>query len=123
MITEIGKMLRKERIDRDMTLYDLASALNISPAYLSHIEMGRRPASTEILDKICKALGYHDVKAQRLKKAAENSYNAATIKFATKNLNEGDRDLLRMFARRFSDLDQERKEQLFQLLDEGEDDE
>lgn len=117
MITEFGKILRKERIDRGMTMHDMATVLEISPAYLSHMEMGRRPVSSEIIAKLCKILSYHDVKAQKLKRAAEAAYNPSTIKISTKGLREEDSDLLQMFARRFSSLDEEKKKMMFEILD------
>lgn len=42
MITELGKFLRKLRIDENETLKQMAVKLNITPAYLSAIENGKR---------------------------------------------------------------------------------
>lgn len=116
MLTQLGKMLRKERIERNWTMGGMAKALEISPAYLSHIEMGRRPASKKHLDKICSLLEYNDIEAQKLRNAADKSYSPETIKIHSKNLQEGDRDLAKMFARRFPNLSDEEKEKMFEIL-------
>ena len=42
MVTEYGKLLRKIRIDHDEILKDMASKLEITAAYLSSIENGKR---------------------------------------------------------------------------------
>ncbi len=52
MATEIAKFLRKLRIDSDKSLGDMAEDLNLSAAYLSAIENGRRTAPEEMKDKL-----------------------------------------------------------------------
>ena len=52
MATEIAKFLRKLRIDSDKSLGDMAEELNLSAAYLSAIENGRRTAPEEMKDKL-----------------------------------------------------------------------
>ncbi|WP_335333622.1 helix-turn-helix domain-containing protein [Candidatus Sodalis pierantonius] len=46
MVSNLGKYLRKLRIDHDMTLRDMADCLGISAAYVSAIELGKRAAPT-----------------------------------------------------------------------------
>lgn len=116
MATELGKILKKERIDRGWTLNDMANKLGISPAYLSHIEMGRRRAPAEILETICTLFSYHDLKARRLKQAAEESYKTEMIKIQTKNLSDNDHNLVKMFARRFGELSETEKNRMKKIL-------
>ncbi len=52
MATEIAKFLRKLRIDSDKSLGDMAEDLNLSAAYLSAIENGRRTAPEEMKDNL-----------------------------------------------------------------------
>ena len=42
MLTEFGKILRKLRIDRQELLRDMAKNLEVSSAYLSAVETGKR---------------------------------------------------------------------------------
>ena len=120
MVTEFGKTLRKERVDRDWTLNEMAEKLEISAAYLSHMEMGRRPVPDEIVIKICKLFSYYELNAKRLKKLAQDAYSPETIKIHSKSLQDEDRDLARMFARRFTGLSAEEKNKMFEILNGGE---
>jgi transcriptional regulator with XRE-family HTH domain len=52
----IGATLRRIRLDRSLTLRDVADEARISMPYLSEIERGRKEASSEILAVICEAL-------------------------------------------------------------------
>ena len=52
MATEIAKFLRKLRIDSDKSLGDMAEDLELSAAYLSAIENGRRTAPEEMKDNL-----------------------------------------------------------------------
>lgn len=49
MATELGKTLRKIRIDRDELLKDMAEKLDMSPSMLSSIENGTRKPPTGFL--------------------------------------------------------------------------
>lgn len=42
MLTRFGKQLRKLRIDREERLKDMADRLNVTTAYLSAVENGKR---------------------------------------------------------------------------------
>ncbi len=52
MATKIAKFLRKLRIDSDKSLGDMAEDLDLSAAYLSAIENGRRTAPEEMKDNL-----------------------------------------------------------------------
>lgn len=52
----IGATLRRIRLDRALTLRVVADEARISMPYLSEIERGRKEASSEILEVICRAL-------------------------------------------------------------------
>ena len=52
--TELGKMLRKLRIDREETLGDMAERLGCTSSYLSAIEKGKRPAPAGFASKLAK---------------------------------------------------------------------
>lgn len=52
MATEIAKFLRKLRIDNDQSLGDMADKINLSAAYLSAIENGKRTAPEEMKENL-----------------------------------------------------------------------
>ncbi|MFD6094152.1 helix-turn-helix domain-containing protein [Oerskovia sp. NPDC060338] len=53
----LGGILRAERTEQARTLLDVALAAQVSTAYLSEVERGRKEASSEVLAAICRALG------------------------------------------------------------------
>ncbi|MFD3589932.1 helix-turn-helix domain-containing protein [Streptomyces sp. NPDC058683] len=53
----VGDVLRRERLDQERTLKDVAEAARISMPYLSEIERGRKEASSEVLAAAAHALG------------------------------------------------------------------
>lgn len=53
---EIGKNIRKIRIQKDITQELLAFEAGLNRAYIGYIERGERNPSTETLVKIAKAL-------------------------------------------------------------------
>lgn len=53
----VGDVLRRERLDQERTLKDVAEAARISMPYLSELERGRKEASSEVLAAAAHALG------------------------------------------------------------------
>lgn len=51
-ITELGKILRKIRIDNDLSIENMALIFNISISYLSLIETGKRKITQDIINII-----------------------------------------------------------------------
>jgi transcriptional regulator with XRE-family HTH domain len=51
-LTEFGKAIRKARLDLGETLMTMAQQLNVSPAYLSGLETGRKNISNEWVKKL-----------------------------------------------------------------------
>lgn len=56
-LVELGEVVRKLRLQRNLTVRDLAEKTNLSYAYISQIENGKRTPTIETLDKLAKALG------------------------------------------------------------------
>ena len=50
-VTEYGKIVRKARIDADLTMLDMAEDLGVSSAYLSALEVGRKRVPENFLGK------------------------------------------------------------------------
>ena len=53
----VGAALRRIRLDRGLTLREVAAAARVSMPYLSEIERGRKEPSSEVLAGVCAALG------------------------------------------------------------------
>ena len=55
--TEIGDVLRTQRLRQHRTLREVSSQAQVSLGYLSEVERGQKEASSELLDAITGALG------------------------------------------------------------------
>jgi transcriptional regulator with XRE-family HTH domain len=53
----VGAALRRIRLDRGLTLREVAATARVSMPYLSEIERGRKEPSSEVLAGVCAALG------------------------------------------------------------------
>ena len=53
----IGEALRRERLRQERTLREVAEEAQVSLAFLSEIERGRKEASSEVLAAVSRALG------------------------------------------------------------------
>ncbi|PPS89653.1 Transcriptional regulator ClgR [Streptomyces sp. MH60] len=53
----VGDVLRRERLEQERTLKEVAEAARISMPYLSEVERGRKEASSEVLAAAAGALG------------------------------------------------------------------
>ena len=54
---ELGRTIKKLRIDKELSQEQLAIAADITPSYLSLIENDRRDASISVLRRIAEAIG------------------------------------------------------------------
>ena len=52
----IGERIRELRVEKDLSLRELASAISVSPAFMSDVELGRRRPSDNVLTQIARAL-------------------------------------------------------------------
>jgi transcriptional regulator with XRE-family HTH domain len=62
-LTELGKETRKIRIGRDEVLLDMAERLEMSPAMISAIETGAKPAPDDFVSRL--AAQYEEVSNRR----------------------------------------------------------
>ena len=73
MINELGKMLRKIRIEKDERLLHMAEKIGVSIAFLSAIETGRKAPPLDIADRIAAAYKMKKTERITLELAASNS--------------------------------------------------
>jgi transcriptional regulator with XRE-family HTH domain len=58
--TDLGKIIKQQRIKVPLTLQELAAASNVSSSHLGRIERGERFPSARILRRIAKPLGFDE---------------------------------------------------------------
>lgn len=115
MLTAFGKYLRKIRIDNDEILNDMAERLQVTAAYLSAVENGKREIPRDWTQIIVDTYALNDEQCIELKEAEYKSKKSIKIKLEDEN--ERDRDLILSFARRFRDLDDDEAMEIQQILD------
>ena len=72
-MTKLGIALRKIRLEKQELLKDMASKLNVSSAFLSAIETGKKKIPANFVDKVCEAYGLTDNERVELSHAADMS--------------------------------------------------
>nr|WP_314460763.1 helix-turn-helix transcriptional regulator [uncultured Clostridium sp.] len=114
MLTAFGRFLRKLRIDNGELLKDMSEKLNITVAYLSAVENGKRDIPEKWLDIIRDLYGLDDNQYCVMQEAAYENKNDISI--TLKKGDAYDRNLVLSFAREFRDLTKEEKADIMQIL-------
>lgn len=114
MLTEFGRLLRKIRIDNNEILKDMSEKLNVSAAYLSAVEMGKRNIPEHWVNKISEFYHLSQEEKNNLSNAADNSSKSITLNF--ENINKSQKETAILFAREFENIDIETLEKIKKLL-------
>lgn len=105
-MTPLGLRLRELRAQKGVTLSEMAAALEVTPAYLSALEHGRRGKPTTLrLHQIC---AYFEIiwdEADELRRLADLSHPRVTID--TAGLSPEATELANRLAERIGELDGE----------------
>lgn len=115
-MTPFGEKLRELRQARGMLLKEMAASLQVSSAYLSALEHGRRGvASAGLIHQICQLFGLIWDDADELNALARQS--RPRLKLNSAGLSAAQTSLANRFAREFRTLDEETIEAILALLD------
>jgi transcriptional regulator with XRE-family HTH domain len=113
-MTPFGEKMRALRADRGFTLKRMAEDLQLSPAYLSALEHGRRGRPSRVLvSQICHYFHIIWDEAEELERLARISHPKITVD--TAGLSAEATELANLLAERIADLDDATIER---LLDE-----
>lgn len=104
MVTKFGKLLRKLRIDQGQVLKQMADTLNVSSAYLSAIELGKRNVPNDLVESISEKYNILDAALNEFREAAELSQSSIKVNLADSK--DQNRETLLAFARKFNELDE-----------------
>ena len=110
MTTNFGKLLRRLRVDKDITMRSMAQSMKISPSYISGIENGKYEVSDNFLNTLFKTFNIKGQNQNEYKEASKN--NLSTINF------DNNSSLISALARR--DLTEQELNQLRQLIENKE---
>lgn len=116
-MTPFGQKLRELRSQRDLSLKEMALALNLSSAYLSALEHGQRGRPSPGL--VMQIIGYFNViwdEAEELKSLAALSHPKVTLD--TSGLSPTATELANRLGKRIRALPEERLQRLLALVAE-----
>lgn len=108
-LTEFGKVVRKIRIDKDMSLKDMAEIMGVSSAYISAMETGRKQLSSDFVMSASDALRVNDQQRKLLVNAASTSLQDVRVRVSPDSM-----ALVMAFARKIEsgDMDFEALERI-----------
>lgn len=118
MLTAFGKLVRKLRIDKGATLKQMADYLEVSSAFLSAVENGKKTPPQRLVEQSCRYFSLNTEECAELEKAADLSIKEVNI--SLNGQENGDRRLALAFARKFKSLDQEQRDKILKILHGGE---
>lgn len=115
MLTELGKELRKIRIDSDERMVEMAEKLERSPAFISSVETGKKSPPSGFEELVIKAYGLAFDAAAKIRQAADLSRKA----FVLEPSNALGRDTAGLMARRMNTLPDADLEEIREILKRG----
>lgn len=114
MLTLFGKFCRKLRIDNGELLKDMAVKLGVTPSYLSAVENGKRNVPHDWFEIISNEYNLSEDDRSQLRTSIEESQ--LSLKLEMKDLDNRDKNLIMAFAREFKELDDEKKDEIRNIL-------
>ena len=114
MLTELGKILRKIRIDRQELLRDMAKKLDVSAAYLSAVENGKRKAPKAWVDSIIQAYNLDSNEARKLRIAFDESQDE--LRISLQQVSTQQRSVAISFAKALEGLSDEELERIMKVV-------
>ncbi len=112
MTTELGKELRKLRIDEDERLLDMSRRLEKSSAFISAVERGTKSPPSGFEEAVIKTYRLVGDAAEIMRRAADRSRKAFTIEAGSPLA----RDTAGLMARRMDSLSEDELNSIFQIL-------
>lgn len=100
-LTPFGLCVRKIRLELGLTLKEMATAVSVSSAYLSSVELGEKTLNNKLLEDVIQFLE-KKISAEQLEEVKVAGAHSMKI-VPVSNLGVDDRGLVAAFARRLSD--------------------
>jgi transcriptional regulator with XRE-family HTH domain len=121
-ITEFGKVVREMRDEANVSLRTMADAIGYSPAFLSAVEIGEKGLTDELVEKVLgylrKTNKFSNRELAHLRAAADRTRREVDVS----RLNRTGREAVAAFARRWSDLDRQTREDFLRRLEVSDED-
>ncbi len=118
MLTELGKFLRKLRIDHGEILKDMANKLNVTASFLSAVENGKKRMPSDWNTVIVQLYDFDQTQKDEFTEAIAKTERSIEMNFAEGSPEKN--QLAISFARQFSRFDEAQVEAIKKILSEGE---
>jgi transcriptional regulator with XRE-family HTH domain len=115
-ISEFGLRNRELREKSDVSLRTMATEIKFSAAYLSSVEIGEKPVTDELLDRVAnfyRKLGRKNSEIATIFAAADRSRKAIDVSA----LDGDSRQVVAAFAKRLSDMDRDARERFLKKIE------
>ncbi len=114
MLTSIGRFLRKLRIDNGEILKNMADKLEVSSAFLSAVENGKKKMPENWMERLAVLYNFTEDQLDSFQKSIIDTNKA--IELNLENATPQHRDLAITFARHFDSIDEETSKKITDLL-------
>ena len=114
MLTEYGKFIRRLRKEKGETLSSMSDKMNVSIAFLSAMEVGKKQVPIEYADKISEIYNLSEEQNLELTRTIGSSNDNMNLDF--KKLNEEQAQISVLFARKINKLSQKSLDELRKIL-------
>lgn len=118
MLTEFGKFTRKLRIELDENMLEMAEKLNVSTAFLSSVETGKKKIPKDWFELLSNKYNLNENQQRELKEAIELSAQVIKIDFSDKS--DDDKHFMLKLAKSVGMIDQTTKDKILEILNKGE---
>lgn len=113
-MTEFGIFNRILRIKREIKLKDMAKLIGVSTAYLSAMEIGRRPIKQDIVQNIIKV---YQLDEEEIKEIWKSYYNSRfDISFNLYAVSDKKAALIRLIDKELVKIDDETAEKIINIV-------
>jgi HTH-type transcriptional regulator, competence development regulator len=116
MSTQLGKALKRLRLDHDHRLLDMAERLNVSVAFLSAIETGRKSPPDDFAPRVTRAYSLDTKASNHLALAADLTKRS----FKVTPANAAAQETMALLARSINSLPFEKHQAIQAILKKGE---
>ncbi|MFF3703899.1 helix-turn-helix domain-containing protein [Pseudomonas qingdaonensis] len=116
MLTEIGKFLRKARIDHGWLLKDMAEGVGISAAHLSTIETGKRQITQDLVARLGVYLGLKQGTQEYFELEQAALLSRGQVEIETRGLSAKHQEAALAFSRQFNEMNSSDLDRILQVL-------
>jgi transcriptional regulator with XRE-family HTH domain len=114
MATKFGKELKMLRLKNDEILKNMADKMEMSSAYLSAIELGKRKVPDDFIKKLTKAYQLNQLQVNEINNALNE--HEGKIEIILNNVDPEKKEMAMIFARTFENMGSEKAKQIIEML-------